>query len=482
MYLFKNSCKNIIRNKKKYLLYMVVVGLISFISFVSIILINSSNAMIEAKKQEYGSIVSIVESNEFFSKLQSTDEKPEMPERPTTDELLAYGESDYVESVISSINMPLVINDLTMVGEMSSDEQANFGMNGAMSVNMEGTQDTNFVNPNAQLTSYADMDSLMYLKDSSAELVDGALPINENEVMISQQLAELNSLSVGDTINIGFSDKYVDMTISGIYYVDSETESTFDPSFYAANMIYMSQTSFDYYDTNVLAGTTYEQMATEQIFYKLNSYKDFDAFSKEIVDKGLSSDFELGYPTDEITSIVTPLENMKNMLFVYLGFAIIVGGLLLIFISQLNLKDRRYEIGVLRALNYPKFKLILSFLNEMVIASLIAILLSGVLSIGLSQPIADVLLTSASQETSDQGPTATQGRGGMMVTETSAGGKTYNSSGVETTAIDLLDVKISILDVLINVVCIVSLVIVSSIYGLSFIYRYRPNQILKERS
>lgn len=477
MYLFKNSCKNVVRNKKKYSLYISVVFLISFISFVSLIMISSSNAVIESKKEEYGSIVMITESDLFFESMSGGDPSSfEMPAAPTETELAEYGISDYVESIISSTTMYMNLSELSLVGEMTEEEQTNVAAGMPTGHTMTSNEG---VSVNAKLVSYADEISRDYLMDETITLVDGEVPTGASDILISQQLAELNSLKIGDIVNMAYGDSSVDYTVSGIYYVESSTESTMDTMNVAANVIYTSTLGMDNFITSNNISETDMRMGGSEILYKLNTYNDFDAFETELIEKGLDENYALGYPTDEITSVVTPLESMKDMIFVYISIAFIIGGLLLVFITQLNLKDRRYEIGVLRALNYPKFKLILSFLNEMVIASLMAIALSGIFAVALSQPISNVLLASVnSTQTAEGMPQSSRGNGGGKMVTVGPTGTQANS----TTAIEELDITIKLSDIIINTGCIIILVVISSLYGLSFIYRYRPNQILKERS
>ena len=84
----------------------------------------------------------------------------------------------------------------------------------------------------------------------------------------------------------------------------------------------------------------------------------------------------------------------------FLIIILIVGAIILAVINMLNIRDRKYEIGVLRAIGMSKVKLILSLLAELFIVTVIAFIIGIIGGKLLSQPVTNKMLENeiASQQ------------------------------------------------------------------------------------
>ena len=146
-----------------------------------------------------------------------------------------------------------------------------------------------------------------------------------------------------------------------------------------------------------------------------------------------------------------------------LGF----GGSVLVLISILAIRERKYEIGVLRAMGMKKGKVALGLVFETL--SMIVISLSLGLTIGSisAQPISDMLL---------QGQIEAQKQAGSMSMTIGMGGPSQSVP-----ALEKLNVFLSS-EAILNITLIALLIgAVSACIGILYINRYEPRKILTER-
>lgn len=59
---------------------------------------------------------------------------------------------------------------------------------------------------------------------------------------------------------------------------------------------------------------------------------------------------------------------------------------------MINIRERKYEIGVLRTIGVSKFKLTLQFINELMIVAIVSILLGAAIGTATSKLISNSLL------------------------------------------------------------------------------------------
>ena len=71
-----------------------------------------------------------------------------------------------------------------------------------------------------------------------------------------------------------------------------------------------------------------------------------------------------------------------------------LGTIILTIINVLNIRDRKYEIGVLRAIGMSKLKVTLQLMCETFIIALFSLIVGTTIGIILSQPVTDKILSS----------------------------------------------------------------------------------------
>lgn len=361
------------------------------------------------------------------------------------------------------------------------------------------------------ITGYSSYDAMMSLfgEDGSLSISDGEMFEEDSAdaaCVISDELALYNDLAVGDTItlaNPNYEDETYDLTVCGIYTNSSSDAgnsmfSRSDP----ANNIYMSYSALEAITTaSAEAGNvttdddgneTDASLRQEVSFtYSFASVEHYERFTEAVYDLGLSEDYTVSsQDLAAFENSLTPLNTLSTMAGWFFLVVLLVGGLILVVLNIFNLRERKYEIGVLAAIGMKKRKIALQFVCELFCVTLAAFIIGTTAGACLSVPVTNQLLagqTASSQSSQEQiagnfgkDPSQMQrpgDNGGGMMQRPDNQGMTGPVSYIDsiTSATDLT--------VVLQLVGVgILLTIVSSLAAIITITRYEPLKILSSRS
>ncbi|WP_099221116.1 ABC transporter permease [Listeria costaricensis] len=296
-------------------------------------------------------------------------------------------------------------------GDSSSSDSSSSSNGEGMQMPDGGGQMTN-----ADLTISGLLDSATStdFDGGTSELVEGKAITSDNAddnvVLIEQTLAEENDLSVGDKITIKSSDEStsVELKIIGIY----ETNSSGDDM--AANFSFLNPYNELYVPVavaNTLKGDDYTDTVDSAV-YTMDDAANIDAFEKEA--KKVSSvdwdTFKLDANDTLYQQMVGPIENVASFSQNVVYIVSIAGALILALLVMMQVRERKYEMGVLLAIGEKRSKLIAQFFTEILVVALISFVLAGFSSHFVAQVAGNQLL--AQQTESTQTTTTTQQAGG----------------------------------------------------------------------
>ena len=144
---------------------------------------------------------------------------------------------------------------------------------------------------------------------------------------------------------------------------------------------------------------------------------------------------------------------------------------------MINLRERKYEIGVLRTIGMSKFNLALKFVLELLIVSFVSLLLGVMAGAVSSKTISNKLLSSEIKSSQNSNNEMRENFGNPMNRDFK------NMRGMKSIeAYDSINAVVDIKVVLELIIIGNLLVIVSSIFEIVSIQRFSPLTILKERS
>ncbi len=135
---------------------------------------------------------------------------------------------------------------------------------------------------------------------------------------------------------------------------------------------------------------------------------------------------------DTAATAVEPLQNIQKISLYSLLGAVVAGAVIILLTMVMIVRERRREVGVLKAIGASNLKVVLQFMSEAVTLTLLGAVVGVVIGFATSAPVTKALVTSStsSSSTSQQfGPGQGGPRGGFARVST----RGLNISNVKTT-------------------------------------------------
>lgn len=281
---------------------------------------------------------------------------------------------------------------------------------------MDGGKDfggTSMVSGDFSLVGFSSDEAVSNTSNGSFTMVDGKVfgydKSSDGDAIISKSLADFNALSVGDTISVADpndTDTTYQLTIVGIYKNSTDSiqqmggpmaSNASDP----ANAIYTSVSTLRSLGLDADADT--DSAARLNYTYVFSSKSDYEAFCEDAINAGLDDDYAVSSAdVENYESSLVPLNNLSKFALTLLIVVLAVGGVVLVVITLLNVRERKYEIGVLAAIGVNKVKVAAQFTLELLIVTMIGLALGACAGAVASVPVSNQLLASQIEQQQSQ--------------------------------------------------------------------------------
>lgn len=430
MYILKNAFANLRRNIGRNLLLGIILYAVITLVAISIIISTATEAMIQDFKTRIGSEVQIFTE---VLKIEGNEVAPLTPEQ-----LIFYSNSKYLQNkqLVGKVSyVPKGINVLDQ--EPSSIE------NGGELI------------PRGYLIASSQKEINNQFKNGIRKVTSGRIFQGGNEVIISKELADLNNLKQGDEITLMSTLESDPMEqsykITGIYEDFSVGGSENQVQSSLSNK---GNEIFGNFDTIVNTKLFRNSGEMSALFY-LKNPGDLDAFKNELKAKGLPEYYQVTTNVATYNEMVKPVEDIRGMAEYIVYGALGLGSILLILLSTFAIRERKYEVGVLRAMGMKKGKIAMGLMSEMAMMTGITLCLglgSAVLS---AKPLQNMLFSKQ-----------------INLAQT----------GEASSALANINIGLTTNTALQIIVIAIVLAIVSSMAGILFITKYEPMKILSERN
>ena len=492
MYILKNAFKSITRNKSRNILIGIVILVIAISCTVSLAISNSADKLIESYKD-----ANVIEASISFNRenmmggFRENKDKESLVENfnsidpLTVEEIEDYADSNYVSNYYYTVSTSLNGEELE---KASSDMEMDRGPGREDSDSEDDRPSTG----DFTITGYSTYEAM-------SDFISGNYKITEGEVdsdfsgyscIINEELATLNDIEVGDTItlvNPNDEEDTYDFTVTGIYTEnddeDSNEMSLFSNS--ANTIITNSSVLLDMTSDN--EDLTYTISPT----FILAGEDVIEDFTEEVESKGLDENYQITTNLDQIENSTSSISNVKTFATTFLIITFIIGAIILFVINQINLRERRYEIGVLRTIGMKKTKVCLQFMSETLMIAVIALALGALIGSFISTPVANKLLENEIESSTNTRNEIRENFGGPSnennsgEVEAPKGGRDFTNNFtnvVDIEAFGSFDATVSP-KVLLELLGLgIILTLISSSSALIAINRFSPLTILKERS
>lgn len=344
----------------------------------------------------------------------------------TLDEYKKYADAESVQNFYYTITASFNGTDkLLPVSDETEDEDTESaskskgdsefgGFGGGMSL-LSGGQGEMFSSSDFSVIGYSSDSAMTNFIDGTTSVLDGGKMFEEGtskkECIISEELALYNNLSVGDTIvltNPSLESEKYEIKIVGFYKSSSTNDfSMFGKSQDPANRIYMSSVALqNILDSSEKASTkiTDENTGREKesaingsisATYTFANTEDYYAFEEEVRTLGLDESYTVS--SSDLTAFensLTPLNTLSTMAGWFLVVILIIGAIILVVLNIFNVRERKYEVGVLTAMGMKKWKVATQFMCEILVVTMIAVIIGAGIGAVSSVPVTNALLAA----------------------------------------------------------------------------------------
>lgn len=520
MYLFKNSIVSILRNKGRNILIGIIILVIACASTVTLAIRNTAENLVKDYEAAHDIIASISFDRrqlgeQFKGGEESRKENIEAfnnIESVTLEAVQNYGSSSYLKGCYylyaTSLNSDSLskatdtfeyeVED-TQTTTTTTTKTTQSGGNGGgrpdvpggfggerhtitnnhtttvITKSMEKFESSKNLTGDFELDGYSSYEAMTDFVSGTYQVTEGQMitDFSSMECVISSELATLNEVAVGDTITLKNpnTEATYDFVVTGIYKDNSDNNDSVRMYSQSANKIITGSGVIEKLvseDSSLITSVTPS--------FILQNEESIDAFTTEVKEKGLGEYYTINTNLEELKNATKSIENVKTFATTFLVITLIISSIVLFVINMINIRERKYEIGVFRTIGVSKTKLTIQFILELLLVAVIMLVIGAVCGAFLSKPIGNSLLENemASSREAEQEISQNFGRQDMPMEF-----RGEAAMPQEITSIDAV-VDFTVVAQLLGIG--VLLTFMSSVASMISIQRFSPLTILKERS
>ncbi len=247
-------------------------------------------------------------------------------------------------------------------------------------INGGGSLPSNF-SPPVTIIGTTDPQTLNQQNGNSAKLVSGKF-INggedTNNAMVSTNMANKNNLKVGST----FTAYGTTLTVAGIF--DTGTQGGNDA---------------------VIVSLPTEQRLSGQSGDVTNAVATVDsldnlASATSAIKNQLGSSADVVSSQDQANNAIKPLQNVQSISLISLIGAVIAGAVIVLLVMVMIVRERRREIGILKAIGASNVRVIFQFMSEAVTLTLAGAIIGILIGVVGGSPVTNTLVTNSTTSSS----------------------------------------------------------------------------------
>lgn len=212
-------------------------------------------------------------------------------------------------------------------------------------------------------------DTPLEFSDETLQISEGRLRTADDQgkdtLLISEEFASKNNLSVGDVIDLASeADKQsYSFEIIGIYK--------------GAPSMMVDQMFASLESVKKLAGTVGDENNASYIGFLLKDPMEIDNFIK-LHESQMPNEFiELYASDDQYQALTRPLELISTIISILLVVVLIAGVTIMLAIITIFVRDRKFEIGLLLASGEGRLNILSQFVLEILMVSVLAFLIAA---------------------------------------------------------------------------------------------------------
>ena len=523
MYILKNSLLSILRNKGRNILIGLIILTIACSTTVTLAIRNTANNIVKSYEEANDLIATIsFDRTKLMGQFKGgTDAQKENIEAfnniesYTLENVKNYGESNYLKGYYYTYSTSLNSDTLSKATDSFEYEVedtqtststntttsttpgsgnrpgmpngANMGERHTMTERHTTTvitkskeifQSSRNLTGDFQIDGYSSYDAMTDFVNGTYKVTNGEMfsDFSAYQCVISNELATLNEVTVGSTITLKnpTTEKTYDFTVTGIFTDNNDSNESARMYSQSANTIIVGSGVIE-----LLVAEDSTLVTNITPSFILNGEEAIEPFETEIQEKGLNEYYQINTNLEELQNATKSIENVKTFATTFLLITLIISSLVLFVINMINIRERKYEIGVFRTIGMSKLKLTIQFMLELLLVAGIALIIGAVLGGFLARPVGNMLLENEIENTQNEQQQITEnfGKGGKLDRP-----EMQFNNREQVQAIDSIEAVVDF-TVIIQLLGIgILLTLISSLASMISIQRFSPLTILKERS
>ena len=396
MYIIKNAIKSIIRTPVRNIFIGIIVIVIGMCSCISLSIKSAANEIVDSAIENAEIVASF---NIDRKSMQSLVRQGKMDKLKlggiSSEKILEYADSKQVKEarIVSTIgmnssNIEKVESD-SFIDKHSSKVNNKTGM-----VRVPGKQSGKLNLADFSITSYNTNSAMKEFVSKQYQILEGELidaTSKEYICIINSELAAENELKLGSKIKLvnpeNEADEYTFEVVGT--YLDNEAST---------DMLSMFSNSVN---KIIIPEKTLNDIANKSDLTKsinstliLNGIDSIEPFKKEVEAKGLEEGYIIETNEEKAMAAVKPIRNLIKFSNTFLIVVLGIGVVVLTILSAINVRERKYEIGVLRAIGMRKRLVIFQFMTETIMVTVIAMIIGTTIGALASVPVSNQMLAS----------------------------------------------------------------------------------------
>lgn len=249
--------------------------------------------------------------------------------------------------------------------------------------------------PPVTLVGTSNPESSMSSDGETGELTDGEVFAADSDArvaVIGQALAEKNELAVGDT----FTAYDTDIEVVGIY--DTGTE-------FGSNQVLMPLTT--------VQTLSDQQGELTSVTLTVDSVDNLTVVS-DAAGKVMGESADVTDSASQVEEAVEPLENIQTISLYSLIGAVLAGAVIILLTMIMIVRERRREIGVLKAIGGSNLVVMGQFIVEAITLTLLGTVVGVAFGIAAASPITNTLVSSSNSSSTSSAEMRPGGEPGGM--------------------------------------------------------------------
>lgn len=267
-------------------------------------------------------------------------------------------------------------------GDSTSDSNAQTSLTSPVTIDTSGRGGRFFVNGGGSLpTTFSLPIPIVGTNDptkldSNDAVLKGGVMLDgskdTNDAMVSTTMASKNNLKIGST----FAAYGQTLTVVGIFDTGNQAANSTIVVSLAALQRLTGQT-----------GDVTSAIVTADSLDNLSSLTNS-------IKSTLGSNADVTSSQDEANAAVQPLENVQSISLISLIGAVIAGSVIILLTMIMIVRERRREIGILKAIGASDVRIIGQFMSEAVTLTLLGAIIGVLIGVAGGNPVTNMLVSS----------------------------------------------------------------------------------------